>query len=320
MNKPLKRMLWAGAVVAVPALVNAVIAARAPEVEEPLPGDLGYYDWVYGRVAFYRMGQGMPVLLIHSPHAGASAWEWRKIFPALANHFTVYALDLLGFGFSDKPNVPYSGRMYADLIVDFLQDVVEARAHAIGSVLGGAYLVNAAVRRPESFERLVLVNPTGATANPSLVSEAITWNTLRTPVLGTSLYNNLVSSGNIERELITHDYYDASMATADVVETEYAFAHLPGSQYAAAAFLAGRLDLPMRLAFASLSQPVLLIWGRDAFYTPVSEAADLLFRLPSARLEVLDECGMLPHDEKAGEFIHLVDDFLQEPVSGEMAA
>jgi len=320
MKRSTTSLLVAGFMVAVPAVVNAVIASRAPEVDIPLPGDMGYYDWVYGRVAYYRMGRGAPLLLLHSPYVGASAWEWRKVFPALANHFTVYAIDLLGFGLSDKPNIPYRGRMYADLTHDFLQDVIGQRADVIGSALGCSYLVNTAVRRPEIVQRLALVNPIGATSIASPYREFFAWNALRSPILGTSIYHSMVAAANIEQELITHDYYDAAMVTEDVVETQYALAHQHGSRYAVAAFLAGRLDLPLRLAFAALTQPVLLIWGRDAYYTPVSEAADLLYRHPETRLEIIEECGMLPQDEKAGEFLDLVTDFLREPETGEMAA
>ena len=173
MNKSLKSLLLAGAAVAIPATVNAIIAYRAGQMTQPLPGDVAYYDWVYGRVAYYRMGQGMPLVLVHHPNAGSSSWEWRKVFPALANHYTVHAIDLLGFGLSDKPDVPYSGRMYADLLHDFLQDVIVEPADAIGSALGASYVVNAAVRRPESLRRLMLVNPTGCHGQSALP----TWNT-----------------------------------------------------------------------------------------------------------------------------------------------
>lgn len=320
MNRSLKGLLWAAGAIAVPATVNAIVAARAARMEQPLPGDIAYYDWVYGRVAFYRLGQGDPLLLVHNPNAGGSAWEWRKAFPDLANHFTVYAIDLLGYGLSDKPNIPYSGGMYADLLKDFLEDVIGQRALAIGSALGASYLVNTAVRRPESLSRLVLVNPTGATTSLSTPAQEVTRGVLSSPVLGTSLYNAIVSKRSIEQELREHEYYDQRMVTPELVDFLHAAAHQPGSQYAAAAFMAGKLDLPMRMAFTDLDQPVLLVWGSDAFYTPVQDAADLVYRDPKARLEVLDECGMLPHDEKAGEFLRLATDFLTQPMEGEMAA
>lgn len=312
MNKSLRNLLLAGAAVAVPATINALIASRVGRAEQPLPGDLAYYDWVYGRVAYYRMGQGRPLVLIHNPNAGGSSWEWRKVFPELANHYTVFALDLLGFGLSDKPNVDYSGRMMGELVHDFLEDVIPAPASAIGSGLGASYLVNTAVRHPDRLQKLVLVNPTGMAAMAAPPVEAVTWGVMRTPVLGTSVYNAMMSRQAMLEELRRHVYYDPAMVTDAVLNDLYTFAHQPGSRYAVAAFLSGRLSLPMRLAFSSLSLSTLLIWGRDAYYTPVADAADLLYRHPQAKLEILDECGMIPHDEKAGEFLTLVEDFLQQ--------
>ncbi len=320
MNKPLRSLLWTGAVVALPTAVNAVIAYRSSPMEQPLPGDIAYYDWIHGRVAFYRLGQGPPLLLVHHPSAGGSAWEWRKVFPELANRYTVFALDLLGFGRSDKPRLDYTGPLLAELVHDFLEDVVGQRAEGVGSGLGAAYLVNVAVRRPELLDHLVLANPTGSTNPASPAIEQVENTVLRSPVLGTSIYNYFVSRGGIRRELIDHIFYDPTLVTPELVNQLYAAAHQPGSQFPTAAYLSGRLDLPMRMAFTALKQPVLLVWGGQAHYTPEEDAADLLFRAPHARLTVFDECGMLPHDEQAGQFIRASYDFLAGPTSEEMAA
>ena len=313
MNKSLRNLMMAGAAVAIPATVNAVIASRAEQADPPVTGDLGYYDWIYGRVAYYRLGQGDPLLLVHNPNAGGSSWEWRKVYLELANHFNVYALDLLGFGLSEKPNVPYSGRMFADLVHDFIGDVIGGTAHGIGSGLGASYLVNVAVRRPNRLHKLVLVNPTGTTEMASPPVETATWRALHMPVLGTSIYNAMTSLKAIETELREHVYYDPLEVTPAIVRDIYTYAHQPGSQYAAAAFMSGRLSLPMRLAFSSLTQPLLIIWGRDAYYTPVGDAIDLLYRHPEAQLDIIDECGMLPQDERAGDFLALASEFLTRP-------
>lgn len=310
MHQTTRGLLWASVAIGVPWAITSIIAHRSGMLEAPLPGEIGYYEWVYGRVAFYRMGRGTPLLLVHHPHPGGSSWEWRKVFPELANHHTVYALDLLGFGLSEKPNIPYSGAMFADLLHDFAQDVIGHPAMAIGSVLGASYLVNVAVRRPEALSRLVLVNPTGIVPpHLSVPMEEATWLTLHTPVVGTSLYYALVSRAAIEQALRVHYYHDPSMVTSGLVDYIHTAAHQPGSQYAAAAFLAGRLNLPMRMAFAALTQPTQMFWGREAFFTPLSDAADLLYRDPRASLEVVADCGMFPHDEKAGAFLQGVQAF-----------
>lgn len=320
MRKSMRNVLLAGAVVAVPAAFNAMIAARAPRAEIPLPGDIAYYDWVYGRVAFYRLGQGPPLLLLHTPALGNSAWEWRKVFPDLATRYTVHALDLLGFGLSDKPAFAYTGSMYADLVHDFLEDVIGTPAHVAGAGLSAAYAVNMAVRRPELIKRLALINPTGTTRVTSAVARTLTSLAFLTPVFGTTAYYHVAARANIERELKEHIYYDPAMVTPDVVDTLYASAHQSGSQYAVGALMAGQLDLPMRLAFADLQQPVMLIWGREAAYTPVSDATDLLVRAPQSTLQVIDACGMLPQDEHAGETIRLLREFFAHDMPGEMAA
>jgi len=314
MNKSLRNLLFAGAAVAIPAAINALMASRVGRVEQPLSGDRGYYDWVFGRVAFYRQGQGQPLLLVHHPHAGGSSWEWRKVFTELAAHFNVYAIDLLGFGLSEKPDVPYSGRMFGDLVYDFLTDVVGgAAALGIGSGFGASYLVNAAVRAPERLQQLVLVNPTGGMTMSAPGIEGGLSRALHVPVLGASLYNGILTMAALENELRRHIYADPSAVTPDMAHDLYTSAHQLGSRYAAAAYLSGRLSLPMRQAFSSLTQPVLLIWGREAYYTPVSDAIDLLYRHPEAKLSIIDACGMIPHDEKAGEFLALTTKFLRPP-------
>jgi len=147
----------------------------------------------------------------------------------------------------------------------------------------------------------------------SLMAQPVGRALLRTPVFGESAYYALVSRAAIARELTQHTYYDPLLVSPGMVRTRYQLAHQPGARFAASAYLTGRLDLPMRMAFSLLDKPILLLWGRDAYYTPVTDAADLRYRQPGARLEILDECGMLPHDECVGDVLRLTVDFLTRP-------
>lgn len=320
MNRLSRTALWAGAAVAVPMAVNAYIRTRAGRLGEQLPGDVGYYDWIHGRVGFYRMGVGSPLLLVHHPMLGGNAGEWRHVFPDLAMRHTVYAIDLLGFGISDRPNISYSGAMYAELLHDFLEDVIGAPADAIGSGLGATYLVHVAVRRPERLGRLVLVNPVSAVSAPPAGLDTAARVMLRAPVLGTSLYYALATHDTIEQDLRERRYFDPTAVTPEMVDAVYQSAHQPGAGYPMAAAWTGKLDLPLRPAFSALEQPTLMVWGRHAADTPVREAADLQYRQPHARLVVMDRCAMLPHDERAGEFLSVVRDFLHGAEASEQAA
>src|SRR6185295_16817235 len=109
-----KTVLAGSAGVAALAAVNAAIQRGASEPDDSaLGGSAALYPWKYGRIFFKEAGEsnsGRPLVFIHGIGAGTSCFMWRKNFDALSKHFHVYALDLLGFGFSDKPaGVSYSG-------------------------------------------------------------------------------------------------------------------------------------------------------------------------------------------------------------------
>ncbi len=112
---------------------------------------------------YTTLGEGPPIVLIHGVHAAASTFEMDKIFEPLARGHTVYALDLIGFGKSERPAAAYSGELYADLVGDFLAEVVREPAIVLGSSLGAAYAVAAAGQRPELVRALILISPTGQT-------------------------------------------------------------------------------------------------------------------------------------------------------------
>src|SRR5207253_4397252 len=108
-----KTMLATGASVAALAAVNASIRRNVAEPEEnALGGRPGWFDWREGGIFYKEAGldnPGPPLIFIHGVGAGSSSFMWRKNFDALAEDFQVYALDMLGFGFSDKPSTaPYS--------------------------------------------------------------------------------------------------------------------------------------------------------------------------------------------------------------------
>src|SRR5207237_9181417 len=134
--------------------------------DSALGGDAHFFRWKHGRVFYKTSGSensGSPLVFIHGIGAGSSSFMWRKNFDELAKHFRVYAVDLLGFGFSDKPSAaPYSADLYVELISDFLREVVARPAAIVAHTLSAAFAVRVADERPELINSLVLVSPTGA--------------------------------------------------------------------------------------------------------------------------------------------------------------
>jgi pimeloyl-ACP methyl ester carboxylesterase len=312
-----KTTVAAGAGMAALAAVNAAIRRGATEPEEgALGGQPHTFAWKHGRI-FYRdagaENPGPPLIFIHGVGAGASTFMWRKNFDALARDFHVYALDLLGFGFSDKPaHAPYSSDLYVELLADFTREVARSPARIIANSLGAAYAVRLADEQPSLVDALVLISPTGTDnlrARPGMTGAAF-YGLLQSPVLGTSFYNVMASERSIRDYARKQLFYDRRRATERLVANYYATSHQPGAQHAIAAFLSGYLNTDIRMGFARLSQPVTLVWGKQDQSNPLDQAAGLLALNPRAALEIFDRCRMMPQEEHPEKFNALVRDML----------
>lgn len=313
-----KTVIAGGAGVAALAAVNAAIRRQASEPDDSaLTGEAHFFDWKYGRVFYKTAGRensGPPLVFIHSIGAGSSSFMWRKNFDVLAQSFNVFALDLLGFGFSDKPGAaPYSADLYVELITDFIREVCGYPVNVIASSLGAAYAVRVADEHPELIGSLVLNAPADGGSfrtRPGMASAAF-YGLLQSPVLGTSFHNVISSERSIRDYARRHLFYDHRRVTDRLVAHLYATSHQSGAQHAIASFVAGYLNTDMRGPFARLTQPSILVWGKQDLTTPVENAAVLSRLNPRARIEVFDYCRMMPEQEHPDRFNELVREALR---------
>lgn len=310
----LRGLLAGGAGVAALSAVNSWVARGVPEPETgALGGEAGAFHWKHGQI-FYRVAgdeAATPVLFVHGVGAGARSFMWWRNFEPLAADFRVYAIDLLGFGYSEKPAAaPYSSDLYVELVADFIRQVVRRRAGIVASSLGAAFAVRAADEHTSLVDALVLVSPTGVghlRARPDLPGAAF-YGLLHSPVLGTSFYNAMTSERSIRDYARNQLFYDKRFVTSRLVAHYYATSHLPGAQHAIAAFLSGYLNTDIRAAFSRLRQPLTLVWGEQDSVNPVQNAAALLRLNARARLEVFERCRMMPQEEHAERFNALLRD------------
>jgi pimeloyl-ACP methyl ester carboxylesterase len=317
-----KAMGAAGAGVAALAAVNARIRRNVHEPDEAaFGGEARAFLWQHGNI-FYKIAgaenKGTPLVFVHGIGAGASSFMWRRNFDALARDFRVYALDLLGFGFSDKPSgVSYSADLYVELISDFIREIALAPAHIVASSLGAAYSVRVADEQPELVDSLVLVAPVGTgnlRARPGMTGAAF-YGLLQSPVLGTSFYNVIASERSIRDYARKELFYDRRRATDRLVAQYYATSHQPGAQHAIAAFLSGYLNTDTHESFARLKQHVTLVWGKQDQTNPIEHAAELLSLNPRVGLEIFDRCRMMPQEEQPEKFNALIRHKLQTRVA-----
>lgn len=319
-----KTLLAGGAGVAALAAVNAAIQRNALEPDDSaLGGTARLFPWKHGRIFYKEAGlnnPGLPIVFVHGIGAGTSSFMWRKNFDDLANDFRVYAFDLLGFGFSDKPaSAPYSADLYVELISDFIREVAGGTANVVASSLGASYVVRVADEHPELINSMILNAPAGydtLNTRPGMAGAAF-YGLLQSPVLGTSFYNVMASERSIRDYARRTLFYDYRRVTKRLVGHLYATSHQAGAQHAIAAFLSGYLNCDMRAAFARLTHRVVLVWGKQDVTTPIPKGIALLDLNPRARLDTFDFCRAMPEQEHPEEFNALVrDSFRTRAVSG----
>lgn len=304
-------LLSGGAALGAAAAYNAVVGREVEPLENLIGGEEGDFDWRGHRIAYTRRGKGPPLLLVHGIYAGAWSFEWRFNVDELVRRHTVYTIDLLGFGRSARPGLRYSARLYITLLADFAARVIGRPCTLVASSLSAAYAIVLGARDPGRFPALVLVEPTGLVRlnEPPGTGGDVSRVVIDAPVVGSALYNTLVSRRSIEH-FLERVYADNALVTDDLVDVYYAAAHQPGARFAPSAFLSGHLNIDVRRAWRRVTQPTMLVWGEEAVENPVEDMRGFLVLQPRAEVAILDPAGDLPHDERADEFNELVAAFL----------
>src|SRR5688500_16011337 len=302
-NRWRKILLSGGALVGAAAAFNAFARRGVDQLTNLIGGTEGGFDWRGHRIAFTRRGSGPALLLVHGIHPAAWSYEWHDNADYLARGNTVYTLDLLGFGRSDRPGTRYSARLFISLISDFAHQVIGEPCAIAATSLSGAYAVVLAARDPERFPAIALVSPSDLIRlehRSGLTNEAGRL-AVETPIIGTAMFNGLVSKRGI-RTWLEKTYADDTIVTDDLVDIYYWAAHQRGARHAPAAFLSGQLDIDIRQAMRRLTQPMLLIWGKEGSVAPLEEYEGFRAAKADVKMAVISPAGDLPHDERPDDF------------------
>lgn len=276
-------------------------------------------DTAAGSVGFYQGGpsEGRPLLLIHSVNAAASAYEVRPLFEHYKASRPVYALELPGFGFSDRAERIYTPRLMTDAVVAMAREV--ARRHggapfdALALSLASEFLARAATEQPSLFRSVAIVSPTGF--NRSTPEHGAPDSTRAMPglrrVLTQPLWRRALFAGLTSRPSIRfflEKTWGSKNIDESMVDYDYATAHQPGAEHAPYCFVSGFLfSLDIRDLYRAIACPVWMIHGTRGDFVDYSGAQAFKDR-PGWEALVLD-AGALPHFERLDEFIHAYDAF-----------
>jgi pimeloyl-ACP methyl ester carboxylesterase len=227
-----------------------------------------------GVISYYAdtSAGGPPVVLLHGIHAAASAYEMRPLFEALRKHRSVYALELPGFGFSERSSRAYTPATYIQAVAHLLRNVsIREPADVIALSLSCEYAAKVAVEMPEMVRSLVFISPTGLAEDHEL-GRLERFGRRKKPALPSALsdsvpsrlfYELLVSKVSL-RYFLRRSFESG----VDRGLLDYAFetSHQPGAWRAPLAFVAGRLfpSGSSRNVYAHVRVPVLVLYAHDA--------------------------------------------------------
>ena len=180
-----------------------------------------FYQWRFGSVFYTKKGQGSPILLIHDLTPFSSGYEWHLLESQLAKTNTVYTLDLLGCGRSDKPAITYTSFLYVQLLTDFLRNVVGESAQLIGTGSSSNFVIEACHYDNTFINRTALINPKSLQAfalSPNKRNKPLR-QLLALPLLGTFIYNLFINRTTLAKLLKEIYFYDSNKATDLLIET-----------------------------------------------------------------------------------------------------
>jgi pimeloyl-ACP methyl ester carboxylesterase len=273
-----------------------------------------------GKVSFYAslQGKGRPLVLIHSVNAAASAFELRPVFIHYQGKRPVYALDLPGFGFSDRSNREYSPEFYARVIEEFLETQVKKAADVVALSLSCEFAARAAQSCPKQFHSLVFISPSGLGASQRSSSQSAgekgfgkrVYSLLSAPLWARPLFDLIATRPSI-RFFLTRSF--VGPVPIDLVDYAYATSHQPGAENAPLYFLSGQLFTPQALSalYQPLDLPVLVIYDKDG-YTGFSLLPELLENKPNWQSANITPTLGLPQFEKMDEVAESLEKFWQK--------
>ena len=279
-----------------------------------------YYYTDNGNVCYLKFDPDIPedakkrpIILLHDLYPGFSAEEWRNTAMRLSKSRTVYAIDLPGCGRSDKPKLSYIRYLYVQLLNHFVRDITGNDVDIITSSGSIATAILADRMNPDAFNRIIAVNPPNARVfrNYPNYLHTLTRAVLRSPVLGTYLYNLKFSRIATTDRLVDKGFYDPTRLDPKLSNNIYQYAHYDYQQakflYAALASRYMNLDITDSLGL--YSKKLYFIMG-SAYPNYRSIYQSYKDYVPNSGLAVIGNTAKYPHLEDCSKFCSIIERLL----------
>lgn len=258
------------------------------------------------RIAYYRTGQGTPLVLIHG--ITTYSFIWRRLFPELEKNFDLIAIDLLGCGASDKPpGVDYSIKAQGRIIKKLLDKLGIVKAHLVAHDVGGGVGQIMAVDYPEIIESLVLINSVGYDFWPIQPISSMRIPIIRQlamAALDLGIFKALIKRGIFHKERLTDELMDFFWKPLRTKEGRQGFLQF-------AKCINNKLLMDISEQLKLLSMPIMIIRGDADSYLASDISEKLHKNIPDSRLEQIPSGGHFIQEDEPEMLVFLIKDFIR---------
>ena len=274
-----------------------------------------YFDWKNGKIYYTKRGTGSPILLIHELNPISSSYEWCRFAKKLEKHHTVYTLDLLGCGRSDKPYLTYTNYLYVQLLTDFVMEIIGGKTDVIATGNSISSVILANNMHDNLFTKIIAINPPMPDSFSKMPTSHSTWRKtlLETPVLGTFLYNLKTHEKSIGLTFRQDFFAKPQLISSKKLDAYYEAAHMDHShgKYLMASIEGKYIDNSIFHALKRIQIPLYIIESRASSHA-VSIATTYAKQNSSIETAYISNTKLLPQLEAPDRLFEIVTMLLQK--------
>ena len=265
-----------------------------------------YYEWRFGNVYYSKVGSGKPILLVHDLNSASSSYEWNKIVDELSKTNTVYTLDLLGCGRSDKPNITYTNFLYVQLVTDFIKHIIKEKTDFVVTGESSSFILLCCANTDELIGQVMLINPGSLTEQAKIPTKRtkVLKYLIDTPVIGTLLYNIVINKKTLNDTFRRFYFYDQNRVEEKCVQTYWESSQKSGTKgkYLFSSIRSRYTNANILFCLKNITNNIYIICGNgNPEYATV--ASQYQNQLPSIEIFELDQCKYLPQLERASDLL-----------------
>ena len=279
-----------------------------------LPDNEGnFYEWINGNIFYTKTGQGSPLLLIHDTNSAASTAEWSKLIHRLEKKHTVYSIELLGCGRSDKPALEYTTYLYVQMISSFIKDIVKEKVTVITSNMSAPCVIMANHIDDSLFKKIILINPVSLKQMYVVPDELSKFKKtiISLPFVGTFIYNMMNSANKIDEDFRTRYFTRPQLISSTIEDIYYESAHKNGSngKYLYSSIIGNYMNNTMTHAVKKMTTPTLIIGSKEM--KNYALALDDYHKVnPNLEIMKITNGSLYPHMEIPEKINSIIENYL----------